>query len=396
MRNGKCKVQTAKCKVQTEQSALGIGHWASGVLWSLVIGHWSFLPAFGQVPPPATAPEKVEWSGQDIAGRPVKVPAPDRPTVLLFAMADQAQSNQAIEQAKAVLEKTGVRAQGSGPPTAPPPGPGAAAPAAPPPASAFQVAAVITGAGVEAAAKKLADEGKWPFPVVIDRDYAISGRMGVHVWPTTLVISSAGEPLAHLAGLPGAYAADLEAHLAFAAGRITREELAGRLAAHRVVAGTPEQVAHRHLLVAERLLEKDLLDQARQELARGLAIKPDDPALQAAMIRVLILQNQLPEAQAGLDKLDASRLPPWQVALLRGRLLLAQGQFDQAVEPLARATQLNPNPAEAFYALGLVHQRRGDWQRSAAAFRSAFEATPVGREVAPATQPAGPAGLPGE
>jgi cytochrome c-type biogenesis protein CcmH/NrfG len=57
---------------------------------------------------------------------------------------------------------------------------------------------------------------------------------------------------------------------------------------------------------------------------------------------------------------------------------------------LTSAVQLNPEPAEGLYQLGLVYQHDADWPRAAEAFRKAFEHTPVGQtDVAAAATPTG-------
>jgi Flp pilus assembly protein TadD len=61
---------------------------------------------------------------------------------------------------------------------------------------------------------------------------------------------------------------------------------------------------------------------------------------------------------------------------------VALKQWDSAATVLARAVRLNPEPGEAYYALGLLHEQRGDWTAAAKAFRCAFESTPAGRLVA--------------
>ena len=64
----------------------------------------------GGAEPPAAV--RIEWSSKDTAGKDVKVPGADRPTVVRFAQADQAQSPEAMTQAKAVLG-AGAEARGS-------------------------------------------------------------------------------------------------------------------------------------------------------------------------------------------------------------------------------------------------------------------------------------------
>jgi tetratricopeptide (TPR) repeat protein len=69
--------------------------------------------------------------------------------------------------------------------------------------------------------------------------------------------------------------------------------------------------------------------------------------------------------------------------------LIASGKWDEARALLTSAVQLNPDPAEGLYQLGLVYQHDSDWPRAAEAFRKAFEHTPAGRpDVAAVATPA--------
>ncbi|MDD4890803.1 MAG: tetratricopeptide repeat protein [Phycisphaerae bacterium] len=317
-------------------------------------------------------PFRIEWAAKDTAGNDVKVPAAGKPTVLLFAMAGQPQSQQAIAQAKTVL---------------------GAEPAA-------QVVLVLSGDQPEAAADKLAKDKTWPWAIVVDKDFAASGKMLVRVWPTTLVAAADGEQLAHIAGLAPAYAKIFGAYLSFAGGKINKEQLEQLLASHQVVTDSPAQMAARHLEIAQRLAAKGLLDQARAELDKGLKLDPNNAGLNVTKVHLLLIGGQPDQAQAWLEKLDPESVPAWQMSMLRGRVLMAQDKWEQARVVLTGAVRLKPQPAEAYYCLGLVHERLGDWRAAADAYRRAFEATPVGREVTgpagrsivPASQPAGRSG----
>lgn len=298
----------------------------------------------------------------DVDGKPVTVPQADRASVLVFLMAEQPQSQKALELLAGVVGPT----------------------------PAVQVVAIASGPQAQALATSL--KGKLPGTVVVDPEYAIAGRLSVRAWPTTLVVLPSGEELAHLAGLAKSYAKDLEAYLEFAGGKIDRATLKRRLATGQVVEDDPHQMARRHLEVAERQMAKGLFQEARQELERGLGLAPADLDLQLANVRVLLALGQADQALASLDKMDAAASQPWKVDTLRGRALVALKRWDQAAEVLKRAIALNPDPAEAYYALGLLHQHKGKWEPAAKAYRAAFESTVLGRtikapEVAAATAP---------
>ena len=317
---------------------------------------------------------KVELSANDSAGKPVKIPLASKPTLLMFVRIDQPQSTEAVESTKDAVKDL--------PNT--------------------QVVVILSGKDIAEGAKKkfIADN---PWPVVLDEDYSILGQLHVRVWPTSIVVMPDGAELVRLTGMPTSYVRDLNSYLAFAAGKITADALKQRLSNSGVVADSAQQIAARHLLVSQRLLEKGLVEQAWKEAGEALKLEPKDPRLQQAMARVLLMMDKPVEALAVLDKLELATPANGETKTLRGRTLVALKQWADAKAALDAAVKLNPNPAEAHYFLGQVYQQLKQPDKAAEAFRMAFEATEAGRRVmlptaSSATQPttdaAQPAGKP--
>ena len=266
----------------------------------------------------APGPAPVRWSAKDVAGNAVAVPQRDRACLVLFVRTDQPRSHDALVQLKSLPKER---------------------------LAALQVTVVVSGVQASQRAQELARSGDCPWPAVADPDYRASDAMAVRVWPTTLLVQSSGEVAAHLAGLPPTYARDLEAHVSFATGVISAAERDRRLTGSEAVTDTPQQAAQRQIQTARRLLDKGMTDQA-------LAL---------------------------LDARTEAAVPRWQVALLRGMASAQAGDWEAAKKQLVEATKLNPDPAEAWYRLGLVHQHLKEWEQAADAFRKAFEATETGR-----------------
>ncbi|MFO8015058.1 MAG: tetratricopeptide repeat protein [Phycisphaerae bacterium] len=299
---------------------------------------------------------------ETVGGMSIEVPAGHKPAVLLFFMPGQDQSRKALQQMQSVLEGK----------------------------SAFQRVVIVSGEDVAQPARTLAEEASGS--VVVDPDYGLSDTMSVMAWPTTQVLSPDGRKVGHLAGLPKSYAKDLASYLRYAAGDIDRQALQDRLSRSQAVTDSPTRMAHRHLEVANRQLAKGLIPEAAQEVERGLKLAPADAELRLAKARLLLLQGKPEQALAMLGSIDRASVPPWQIDSLRGRILVALGRWEDAGKVLRRAVGLNPNPAEAYYALGLLHAHREDWKEAAEAFRKAVEHTPTGRTITPGA--AGKAGPP--
>lgn len=307
--------------------------------------------------PAAPATPKRELSAIDIDGKPVHVPQAEKPTLLVFFMADQPQSQKEAEEITAAV---GAHPE-------------------------VQVVTLVSGQQAEASAKAL--KGKLPGAVVLDKDYALAGKMSVRAWPTTLLILPDGQELAHLAGMAKSFAKDLDSYLDFATGKIDRETLQRRISAAQVIEDDPQQMARRHLEMAERQLAKGFLAEARQELARGMRLDPKNADLTLANANLTLLAGDATQALALVDKIDPASVPPWKIDTVRGRALVVLKQWDAAASVLEKAVRLNPEPGEAWYALGQMHEAKGEWQKAAQAYRAAFESTSPGRMLKPAEPP---------
>jgi len=306
---------------------------------------------------PATRAQdaKIELAARDVQGHELKVPVAGHPTLLVFVRTDQAQSQKALAEIRTLVkDRPGVL-----------------------------VAAVVSGEMSESNAGALAKDPQWTWPVLSDPDYQVSGKMKVCAWPTTMVVDAGGALVAHIGGYPSSFATDVAAHLDFAAGKIDQATRTQRTSAHEVVADSTDQKAARHLQVTQRLLEQAMPDAARAEFAKALQFNPTDPLLQLRAARLALALGDAPTAEALLAKISPQSVPAAQLNLVHGGIALQQEKWADAQRLLTAATQLNPDPAEAWYRLGLVYQHQQDWPHAAEAFRKACESTPAGRLLAP-------------
>lgn len=297
----------------------------------------------------ATDQPAIHWVSKDLAGAEVEVPA-DVTTVITFIRVDQEQSAQALKQIQ-------DRVSDSTP---------------------AHVIVVVSGPTAAEQAKAVAGHLAGGWQLVADGDFGASGKMGVHVWPTTLVIKADGTQVAHLAGMPTMFAIELQAYLEYATGKIDDATLQQRLTAHDVVMDTPAQVVARHLRVAERLLEQGYREQAQRELTENVQAVPDDPSSQVILARLDAMLNKPAEAIEILDKLPAGSAPAWQCSLIRARALIGLGRWTDARAIVPEALKQNPDSAEAHYLFGLCYQNDQDWPHAAEQFRLAFEKTAAG------------------
>jgi thioredoxin-like negative regulator of GroEL len=220
--------------------------------------------------------------------------------------------------------------------------------------------------------------GTWP--IVLDPDFAISGKLAVHAWPTAVLVAPDGRPQAHVAGASQSLQADLAAHLDFLAGRLSAEQLAGRLKTHEVVADSSQEAAARRLQVARGLMHSGQFAAARAQIEEGLKLDPKDAGLRLALARVQLVEGDAAAAARTLDAIDPAAASAGMLQTLRGRAAIAGERWADARRLLEEATRLNPDPAEAWYLLGIVYGQSGDFSSAARAYRQAFESV-AGDEI---------------
>lgn len=72
---------------------------------------------------------------------------------------------------------------------------------------------------------------------------------------------------------------------------------------------------------------------------------------------------------------EALRLNPRAVAAKTGKgaVLARQGKLEEAERLLKDALALNPDPSRTHYELGLIYQKRGDYERAVTEFKRGIE-----------------------
>lgn len=102
------------------------------------------------------------------------------------------------------------------------------------------------------------------------------------------------------------------------------------------------------------------LDQAVEAYKKGLAIKPDDPAVYNQLGNIYGMEKKMPEASEALTKaaqLDPAMAP--KAYFNMGANLVNGGQPDKAAEYFKKATDADPNYAEAWYQYGSLLMMQG-------------------------------------
>ncbi len=210
-------------------------------------------------------------------------------------------------------------------------------------------------------------------PLGFDAGRELYGKLGLIVFPTTLVIDREGR-LAHvIATRRSSYPYILETFVRHALGEFDDEKLAARLKAQTFDRRTPMSLASRHRAAARLLREKGLLSGAEKELREALKYAKDDVSIRLDLGDLLLLMSgRAQEAEAVVDKVLSEEPRHRRAKLLKGITLFRTQQLDQAEKVLIEALDLNPDPARAHYYLGRIHEARGQKESAIAHYRKAL------------------------
>jgi predicted CXXCH cytochrome family protein len=297
--------------------------------------------------PPADLrePVLVKWSDQDIRGVAVELPADGRPSVLVFLRADQAPSRQVVKMVAAATPQIGSA----------------------------QVVVVFSGPQAAERARAFAATRTPPWATIADTAYTLSRRLGVEVWPATLVVQDDGTVVTHMGGAPLSLTVHLQAYLDLATRQIDRQGLRQRLAQHELVGDGPATRAAWHLQMGRKLRDEGKAEEARTMLADGLKFQPDSTELWVEMVRTLVDLKQAEQVLDLVKLLPAGAMPTWEQDLLRGRMLAVLGRWDEARRIGAALLKDRPDLGEAHYLMGLVYEHDRNWEKAAQEYRAARE-----------------------
>ncbi len=304
-------------------------------------------------------PVVAKWSTRDISGAEVKVPAEGRPSTLLFLRVDQAQSQQVLKMVLAATPQIGLA----------------------------RILVVFSGPQAQEHAQAFSVMKTVSWPIIADTEYALSKPLGVAVWPATLVVQDDGVVVAHRGGAPLSLTVELQAYLDLAMNKIDRATLRTRLAAVNddsrgrandkplLPGDGPGPRAAWLLEMGRKLREQGQAQEALALLADGLKLQPDSIPLQVERIRALADLKQATLALDLLKRLPVGALPAWEPELLRGRMLAALGQWDEArrlaAAVLAGATNDSPLLDAAHYLMGTIYEHDRNWEKAAQEYRAA-------------------------
>jgi tetratricopeptide (TPR) repeat protein len=221
--------------------------------------------------------------------------------------------------------------------------------------------------------EQLLRKSKIGAPLAFDGNRDLYRRLGLIVFPVTMVIAPGGR-IEHVISARGMdYGRTLDAQIRHAMGTISDAEYANRLKSKGIDHGSKKSAASRHRVAARVLREKGFAKDAEKELREALRIAPKENDIRLDLAELLLNQNRAGEAQPLIDEVLASNSKNRRAKLLLGISLFQGGQLDEAERVLQEALVLNPDPARTHYYLGAIAEQRGQMETALKHYKEAAD-----------------------
>jgi tetratricopeptide (TPR) repeat protein len=230
--------------------------------------------------------------------------------------------------------------------------------------------------------RKMVEEKKIGFPVMIDKGRKVFGSYEVRVYPSTVFISRDGKIAHDLPGHPLTYKSKTEGYLMYMLGEIGEEGLKDMLSPSNKAVDEALAAAEKKYNMALRYLESGLVELAVHSVKSSIEAKPD---LIKSHILLGFLFIDMKEADDAVGAFkEALELNPdsHDAKTGLGGALILKGDIDGAIELLKEAARLNPYPQKAYYELGKAYELKGEKDKAAEMYRKVFEKA-KGRNILP-------------
>ena len=221
--------------------------------------------------------------------------------------------------------------------------------------------------------EKFRQERKLDVPLAFDADRALYSKLGLIVYPTTIVVNGEGK-LAHVISLHNPdYSNILDAYVRHALGKLNDRQLEDRLKSHTASNGSPKSMASTHRAAARFMREKGRFDQAREELLKARDLDPTDVEIQLDLADVNVTLGTYDEAEKLVQGVLAVRADHRRAKQVKGIIFYRRHQLVDAEKTLIEALDLNPEPSRIHYYLGRIYEEQNNTAKALEHYREALK-----------------------
>ncbi|MHC4488640.1 MAG: thioredoxin domain-containing protein [Planctomycetota bacterium] len=216
-------------------------------------------------------------------------------------------------------------------------------------------------------------DSKPNFPILLDTEYQLWGRLGIIAMPTVLIVGKNDKVVWVKAGHGYDFEPVIRARLNQALG--IAQEIDPNDASHvrTVTNATVAARVKRHLQTAKILQQKDRLESAIVEARKAEELDPNSIEVVLELGELLCRAGQSKAALDVVKRVRATkRLDRARLLLISGWAKRQAGQLDAAEKLLLETTTLNPKYSRAFFELGKVYQARGRTDKAMVSYYKAL------------------------
>lgn len=130
-------------------------------------------------------------------------------------------------------------------------------------------------------------------------------------------------------------------------------------------------------ILADYYVQRDLFDEAIPAFESAISISPAAPRLRFAYADTLVQAERFKEAREVVSRLQKSELR----SLIRGRILLGEGNARGALAAFESGIRLWPDNAVGRFLAGQAAERVGDFPRAISHYRESFRTSPGASEA---------------
>lgn len=225
-----------------------------------------------------------------------------------------------------------------------------------------------------AAVKEEAEKAKATYPVLLDEGKHVYGAWGAFLFPTTAVIDKEGILSKDHPSYNRKYKDTIDAFVQFTLGEIDEAGTDAILNPVDTVEYTDEQKkAERHLMLAQRMIDRSRLDKAEGDLKEAVELDPGSVSAKVTYGFVLLKLDRAAEAKPLFE--SAVEIDPKADGAKAGlgACEVALGEVDKGIATIEDSLKMNPSPERSHFELGKAYQLKGEHEKAAEHFRKAVE-----------------------
>ena len=221
--------------------------------------------------------------------------------------------------------------------------------------------------------RPLEDDVKPAFPVVLDSQYRLWGKLGVIAMPTVLIVGKDDNISWIRAGHAYDFAPAMHSHLRYELGITGKEAPDETVQARALSNTTTESRVKRHLQMAKILEGKGRLDSAIAEVRKAQAIDPNSVESALELGEILCRAGKAEAALEAVENVETTeRREKARFLLISGWAKRQVGDLLPAEADLLGATRLDPKSAKGYFELGRLYRAKDKKDKALTAYHRAL------------------------